>query len=36
MIELSKQGPASKALMKVYGPEFTKETKSGKTMVFYK
>jgi hypothetical protein len=33
-IELSKQGSASKALMRVYGPEFTKETKSKATVVF--
>jgi hypothetical protein len=32
--ELSKQGSASEALMRVYGPEFTKETKSEKTVVF--
>ena len=32
--ELSEQGTASKALMEVYGPEFTKETKSEATVVF--
>jgi hypothetical protein len=32
--ELSKQGTASKALMEVYGSEFTKETKSEVTVVF--
>ena len=33
-IELSEQGSASEALMEVYGPEFTKETKSEATVVF--
>ena len=33
-IKLSKQESASEALMRVYGSEFTKETKSGKTIVF--
>ncbi|KAI0267556.1 hypothetical protein BGY98DRAFT_938603 [Russula aff. rugulosa BPL654] len=32
--ELSEQESASKALMRVYGPEFTKETKSEVTVVF--
>ena len=32
--KLSKQGSASEALIRVYGPEFTKETKSEETVVF--
>ena len=32
--ELSEQGTVSKALIEVYGPEFTKETKSKATVVF--
>jgi hypothetical protein len=33
-IELSEQGSASEALKEVYGPEFTKETKSGETGLY--
>ena len=32
--ESSEQGSASEALMEVYGPEFTKETKSEETVAF--
>ena len=32
--ELSEQEFASEALVRVYGPEFTKETKSEATMAF--
>ena len=34
VIELSEQGSVSEALMRVYGPEFTKETKSGETGLY--
>ena len=34
VIELSEQKSVSKALIRVYSPEFTKETKSGETVVF--
>ena len=34
MIELSEQGSVSGALLRIYGSEFTKETKSGETGLY--